>query len=85
MSDHVKSASPAENEKFVLLLRIAQEGGELGQSVRRIVSLEPGERKGVINEITAKMRSRNEPSDLVEAVEYLFNDEIAGRVRETLA
>ncbi len=76
--------SVGDNEKFVILVQLAREKGETGDSIRRILRLEGPERKVLINELVARMNQQGERKELIDAVGYLFNDEINEQVCRTI-
>lgn len=74
----------ADNEHFVLLVKLIKEDSSFRSEISKILDLDERERRNVIDTIIEKMKNNSEPGVLIEAFSYLKDTAVAFRLKEVL-
>ncbi|XOV81032.1 MAG: hypothetical protein ACFHVJ_08785 [Aestuariibacter sp.] len=65
------------NETFIYLIRAAEEEKSVRETLLKILTLAPRSRKAAITKLIADLKFQKAPSDFIEAIAYLLDDQIA--------
>ncbi len=74
----------SENEDFITLLRVAREDPEVCKSLKAILSLDSFNRRSLLNTWLEQMQFQNAPSELIQALSGLTDDDVAARALKVI-
>lgn len=77
--------SVADNPAFVTLIQVARENSVIGDQLRRILTLDPFNRKSALGTFVERMRYQQAPEPFVAAIASLMDDAVAEKVLELLS
>ena len=74
----------ADNESFILLMRVAREDAGVRRHLLTILSQTPFNRTSMLNTFINEMRLRKAPAEIISAVACLLDHEVALQAVEML-